>query len=167
MTSPEPNDEEIEKALRRLKPGSLPISLRDRLARLDPSSTTTREPEAATVDWLRLLIRFVIPGMAAAIVAGTLFFPSSSVEQANIPQPQPPSKTIAAAETDIIFTPIETNQVVLAAEELAILPGPDNRPVQLMRVCVLDYERARAEDGSELLVATPREQVIPVTLTAY
>ena len=55
----------------------------------------------------------------------------------------------------------------MAAEELAILPGPDNRPVQLMRVCVLDYERARAEDGSELLVATPREQVIPVTLTAY
>lgn len=167
MNSPEHNDSEIENALGQLKPRSLSRSLRKRLDQAEPRSTIASDTEAPTLEWIQLLIRIAIPGAAIAVVAAALLFQPTPIETVVNHRPASQPKNTATPEPDIVFTPIETNQIVLAAEELAILPGPDERPVQLMRVRVLDYERARAEDGTELLFATPREQVIPVTLTAY
>lgn len=169
MKTPDHPDNDLEKALERLQPAPLPMTLQDRLEASEPTLARVEEPTATSVSWVRILMRLAVPGLAAAIIASVVFRASDTIEKVETPLPIPvvTAKQPGGPTTDLVFTPIETNQVVLAAEELALLPGPNDRPVQLMRVRVLDYERSRAEDGSEILVATPREQVIPITLTAY
>jgi len=167
MNSPDHQDDDLEKALVQLKPASLPKAVRSRLDAVEPKRATAEQPETTGNNWIRILLRLAIPGIAAAAIASVVFRPNDNIGRVETPLPVSVAKRAADSVNEQIFTPIETNQVVLAAEELALLPGPHDRPVQLMRIRVLDYERSRAKDGSEILVATPREQVIPVTLTAY
>ncbi len=161
MKLPEQNDEAIENALRDLRPRPPRSRLRDRLDRSLPNPPF-REAEAKATgpNLVQLFIRLAIPALALALLAA--WWPAP-VEH----QPVPPFAVAQTAEPEVVFWPVETNQYVLASEELALLPGPDERPVQLMRVRLLDYELSRADDGSELFVTSEREQIIPVTLTVY
>lgn len=167
MKTSDHHDDDLRKALARMHPAPLPMTLQDRLEASEPTLARAEEPTATSASWVRILMRLAVPGLAAAIIASVVFRASDTIESVETPLPIITAKQADGPATDLVFTPIETNQVVLAAEELALLPGPNDRPIQLMRVRVLDYERSRAKDGTEILVATPREQVIPITLTAY
>lgn len=161
--NPDEQQPDVEGALRELRPRPAAGPLRERLLRAEPvrSSASTGVPEIA---WWRLLLRMAIPG--AALLIAVL-----AVQQRPPANPDPPpeaAKAAPASETsDVLYRPMEANRFVLDSEELAILPGPNDRLVQLMRVRVLDYERGQADDGSELFITSEHEQVIPVTLTVY
>lgn len=163
MKSPDQNDEAIEKALHELHPRKLSAELRERLERsVPPMPSVERTEQMVGPTWFQLLIRFAIPALALALLAN--WWPNHTIHLPVRPLAKAP---IQPVEQNFAFTPIETNQYVLASEELALLPGPDDRPVQLLRVRLLDYEVSRADDGSELYLTSEHEQIIPITLTVY
>ncbi|MGB0580524.1 MAG: hypothetical protein ACPGVU_12535 [Limisphaerales bacterium] len=164
MNPEEQPDEFVESALRDLRPRPANGPLRERLARAEPvrSTASARVPEMA---WWRLLLRVAVPSVALLIAV-------LAVQQPPPVKPilQPPFVAKAApasAEDGVLYHPVGAERIVLDSEELALLPGPDERLVQLMRVRVLDYEKGQADDGSELFITSEHEQVIPVTLTVY
>lgn len=157
MIPPDQRDEALEKALRELAPSRMNPGLRERLDRSFPAPSSSA---SAGPGWLQLFARFAIPALALAVLA--TWWPA--------PAEHPPFAPIVKAKPappELVFTPIEAKQFILESEEIALLPGPDERPIQLMRVRLLDYELSRADNGLERLVTSNREQIIPVTLNIY
>lgn len=153
----------VEGALRELRPRPAGDPLCERLSRAEPirSSASAPVPEIA---WWRLLVRVAIPGVALLIAVLAVQQPPAVKPD---PQPEVAKASRKPETTDVLYRPVVADRLVLDSEELAILPGPNNQPVQLMRVRLLDYEKGQADDGSELFITTEYEQVIPVTLTVY
>lgn len=161
MNNPDTPDEVIEKALAELNPAPVPPVLRRRLEACEPTYSPRFAPSQRSVpSWVQLLVRFAIPVIAIAFIAK--WWPLES-PQAVVP----PIAHVAPTAPALQYTPVETNRYVLDAEELALIPGPDERPVQLMRVRTVDYEVSRAQDGSELFVTSQQEKIIPVSLKYY
>ncbi len=158
----EENDETIEAALERLKPTRPDAELMQRLVVARPrthddKSSRQRTPVSGQNFW-----RLFVPVMGAIALVFLLKNRPPETEQQ---QAGPQFPTLAS--TSQVFEPVETNSFVIDSEELALLPGPDSRPVRLMRVRWVDYARSRADDGSELLLATERENVFPVSFQLY
>jgi hypothetical protein len=158
MNKPEP-DESLEMLLDEMRPASAPPALLTRIENSLESSAPVIEPGPSV--WALLLRRMAVPVGAAVIVALAFILQRDwtsvpQVQQAHQEEPE---------ISPLVYSPVETNSVLLSSEELGIIPGPDEIPVRLMRVRWLDYSRSLAADGSELYLTDTREQIVPVSLT--
>jgi hypothetical protein len=166
MNKPEP-DESLEKLLDEMRPAGAPPAL---LKRIEDSVSATTTPEPVPVGqgpsvWLMLLRRIALPVCATAVVCVAFFLPENPTTHPELKKALNKTTNEEGNPLAMVYSPVETNSVLLDSEELGIITGPDELPVRLMRVRWLDYSRSRAADGSELYLSDTREQIVPVSLT--
>ncbi|MBG85326.1 MAG: hypothetical protein CMO80_00285 [Verrucomicrobiales bacterium] len=158
MNLPE-SDESLEILLDEMKPAKAPEQFRIHIEQSMPEIDLKPELHVTSAPWMLLLRRLALPVAASSALLWAWM--SMHLQPAPIQKPDPGAKRNPLS---LVYTPVETNSVLLGSEELTLVNGPDNRPVRLMREVWLDYSRSEAADGSELFLTDTREQIVPVAL---
>ena len=156
------NDDELESALRRLRPRGVSREFRERLQRSEP--VVAARTEGPSLPWLQVFMRVAF----AAVTIGALLL-------VLLPEPRPiesrPVEVPIPVETSdsipLAFEPVETNRVILSSQPIGTMTGPDNTPLELRRVRWLDFSRSQSPAGDQLVIGYESEQIIPVALTVH
>jgi hypothetical protein len=141
----------LEEALEALRPKELEPDL---MARLTAARSRLSSSSEKAGPWWRRWLLPVAAGVAAAWLALLWLRPVD-----------PPPLQQAQA---VNLVPVERSDYLLAAREVGMLVGPNQRPYRVVEIEWLERDVIRGgPEGTSVLVDTKRREVVPVALEVF